>query len=256
MEYLRMQDNLSIKIDARGGIDDTLSAIQCCPRSAAILEISGGPQDALCDFYEELARGLGDIRAGHAANYLDTAVSISRDIKPNATEDHFFCSTTMQPYHTDMAYVPDDEAGDWLILYCIKPSLLGGSTRVLSVNTLASVMEQFAPSLLRELSTDITWVYRKGAETIFHSKPILSEGLINWNYWQISRQGNSEEALSVCDRFFEFLSSKIEGANIYDVSKKWNAGDALLIRDREALHGRDAFFGDRWLKDHIIRSVS
>lgn len=234
------------------GVDGLVEQITECWDDAEIFDISGITVENIQEFYEQVASRLGVIRAGYSANNLDTKFALSRDIKPTTAAEHFFSATTRQPLHTDMAYVPADEAGDWLILYCMQPSDFGGNTRAITVKTLREIMSTYAPDLLADIQIDVMWKYEKEDGAIVHSKPILAGDSINWNYWQIDREANDPDVLETCRRFFDFLEAKIENGNIYDYSKRWAVGDALLINEKKALHGRDAFLGDRWLKDHIF----
>lgn len=204
--------------------------------------------------YENLAETLGEIRLCHPVNDKTTKFSKSRDIKYNPGIYHYFASNTRQPLHTDYAYYHKDENPDWLMLYCIQPSEYGGKTHLLSVNTLINIMEKYNPELLKTLynTTNVKWKYTGEDGDKLHTKPFLKNGLINWNYWQVKEEFNTKEVMEVKEKFFNFLENIIVDGSMYDFSKTWKPGDCIIFNDKHTLHGRDAFLGERWLKDHAF----
>jgi alpha-ketoglutarate-dependent taurine dioxygenase len=202
--------------------------------------------------YENLAQALGSIRLCHPVNNKNTKFSNSRDIKYDPNIPHFFASNTRQPLHTDYAYYESAESPDWLMLYCLKPSKYGGTTDILTLDTLKEVMRTYNPKLLKDIEIDIVWSYNGLDGDKIHTKPILDNDKINWNYWQIKKDLNSDSAMKIREEFFRFLEEIITEARIYDFSKKWQSGDCVIFRDSTNLHGRSAFLGDRWLKDHAF----
>jgi hypothetical protein len=125
-------------------------------------------------------------------------------------------------------------------------------THVLTSETLTDIMKKFQPELLKKLSIEIAWKYTGIDGDKTHVKHILKDKRINWNYWQIKDDLNTEQAMKIRGEFFDFLEKVIVDGAIYDFSKQWNKGDCLLINDHYCLHSRDAFLGDRWLKDHVF----
>lgn len=202
--------------------------------------------------YEELAEHLGEIRLCHSANDKNTAFSKSRDIKPDPNLPHYFASNTRQPLHTDYAYYESSESPEWLMLYCIKPSDLGGKTHLISTATLDNILSKYNPTLLEDIKTDITWMYTGDDGDKMHKKPIYEDGKINWNYWQIKEEFNDEKIMNIRTDFHNFLEDYIVSGGIYDFSKTWKSGDCIIFNDKYNLHCRDAFLGDRWLKDHAF----
>ena len=212
------------------------------------------PELHYVEFYEKLAKSIGNIRNCRAVNDKKSNYSLSRDIKPNPDLNHYFASNTRQPLHTDYAYYEKSKSPEWLLLYCLKNSKYGGKTNILSSKKLLTILKCYKPELINKLDIDINWLYRGPNGDKIHKKPILHDTFINWNYWQIKSKYNDSSTMHVVNEFFEFLEDIIVSGNIYDFSKKWSIGDCLIFNDRINLHGRDAFVGDRWLKDHAIYS--
>ena len=203
--------------------------------------------------YENIAESLGTIRLCHSVNGKTTKFSKSRDIKPNPDLYHYFAANTRQPLHTDYAYYKQDEAPEWLMLYCMSPSEFGGKTHLLSTQTLTTILKKYDPTLLEDIKANVKWEYTGDDGDKIHQKPIFNGKQINWNYWQIKEELNSKKVMKTREKFFNFLEKKIVDGGIYDFSKIWNVGDCLIFNDRLMLHGRDAFLGNkRWLKDHAF----
>lgn len=204
-------------------------------------------------FYEDLANKLGVIQDCRPVNSKDKAFSKTRDIRYEPSDYHFYAANTRQPLHTDHAYYPEKKSPDWAMLYCLGTSEFGGSTRFLTVENLRKIMKKYNNTLLSKLSKEVTWRYIGDGENEIHHKPILSGERINWNYWQIKSDLNDEKIIKIANEFFEFLENVIEDGNIFDFSKIWARGDAVICNDKKVLHGRDAFLGnDRWLKYHAF----
>ena len=205
--------------------------------------------------YENVAESLiGRIRLCHPVNDKSTEFSKSRDVKPNPKLYHYFASNTRQPLHTDYSYYELSDSPDWLMLYCMYPSEYGGETQLLSNITLKKILEKYNPDLLSKMHTDITYKYNGIDGDKTHQKQLFDGRFINWNYWQIKKELNSEETMKIREELFEFLEKVIVSGGIYDLSKKWNTGDCVIFNDHLTLHGRSAFLGDRWLKDHAVFS--
>jgi len=236
--------------DGKGDLNDKIDNVW---GKYVAYHIFNVPNADYVKLYEDLAERLGDIRACHSANDKKTQFSKSRDIKPDPDLYHYFASTTRQPLHTDYSYYESSEAPDWLMLYCIKPSELGGQTHLLSTATLESILKKYNPKLLEKIRVNVTWKYNGNDGDKIHQKPIYDGKFINWNYWQIKEELNDLSVMNVRQEFFDFLEKVIVDGNIYDFSKTWNTGDCIIFNDHLALHGRDAFLGnERWLKDHAF----
>lgn len=203
-------------------------------------------------FYEELASRIGKIRSCNAVNDEEAVYSKSRDIKPSASARHFYASNTRQPLHTDYAYYPAELSPEWLMLYCIQPSEYGGRTQLISVEVLCKILNKYNPKLLKSLDVLVTWRFKEQGREVIHEKPILHDGKINWNYWQIDEELNPQSVINVKQDFFEFLEKVVEDGRMQEVSHQWSSNDCLIFNDQRVLHGRSAFLGQRWLKDHAL----
>lgn len=220
-----------------------------------VYHIHNVPETDYIKLYENLAENLGEIRLCHTVNdkTRKSKFSKSRDIKPNPKLYHYYTSTTRQPLHTDYAYYRQDEAPEWLMLYCLETSEYGGKTHLLSTQTLNTILEKYSPKLLEKIKTDVKWEYLGDDGDKVHSKPLYDGFNINWNYWQIKKEYNDENVMNIREEFFNFLEKVIVDGSIYDFSKIWKKGDCIIFNDRNVLHGRDAFLGNnRWLKDHAF----
>ena len=209
-------------------------------------------EENLEDTYEKLAESLGNIRLCPTAN--GGPLVKSRDIKVDKDLYKYFASNTKQPLHTDYAYYPEKESPDWLMLYCKSPSEYGGKTHLLSSKSLIKILKKYNPKLLKEIHLDVNWVYLQESGDKIHSRPILNGNKINWNYFQIKDELNTKEVIKVREDFFQFLEKNIVDGAMYDFSKIWKSGDCIIFNDKFIMHGRDAFLGERWLKDHAFYS--
>lgn len=246
-------NNPVFEVDGSIGLNEIINVLQKSWNNYSIYHIYNVEETDYEKFYEDLASKLGTIQDCRPVNSKDKAFSKTRDIKHDPSDYHFYAANTRQPLHTDHAYYPENKSPDWAMLYCLDKSEFGGSTRFLTSSKLVKILEKYNPNLLSKLSTDVKWQYIGEDENEFHCKPILVGERINWNYWQIKKDLNNKEVIKIADEFFEFLEEVIEDGNIFDVSKVWARGDAVICNDKKVLHGRDAFLGnDRWLKYHAF----
>jgi len=251
-EFVFNKVDFILEIDGSRGLNNIPKIIQNSLGDYFAYHLYNLPKIDSKTFYEELAGALGTVRSCHPINDKSKKYSNSRDIRPDPSLYHFYASNTRQPLHTDGAYYPEESAPEWLMLYCLIPSTYGGKTHILTVKTLIDILLKFKPDLMEKLGVEVVWSYTGIDGDVVHSKPILKDGQINWNYWQIKPELNTPEVIEIRDEFFKFLEDIIVDGGIYDFSKSWKKGDALIINDKYSLHGRDAFLGDRWLKDHIV----
>lgn len=247
-----LYNNNILEIDGRKGLKYVSEQLHESWDSYPIYHIYNVAETDFVSAYESLAEELGIIEECRPVNDKSKKISKSRDIRPDASLNHYYAANIRQPLHTDYSYFPDKKAPDWLLMYCLTPSELGGKTRFLTAQKLRKILEKYNPSLLEKLSIEITWNFVGDDGDEIHRKPILVDERINWNYWQIKADLNTKKVMEVREEFFQFLEQVIVAGSIYDFSKVWKRGDVMIFNDKKILHGRDAFLGDRWLKDHAL----
>ena len=247
-----LSNNNILEIDGEKGLGYVTNELQKSWGEYPIYHIYNVAETDFVLVYENLASELGVIEECRPVNDKSKKASKSRDIRPDPTLYHYYSTNSRQPLHTDYSYFPDSKSPDWLFMYCLTPSDLGGKTRFLTARTLRNILEKYNPALLEKLSVEITWSFVGDNGNEIHSKPILIGERINWNYWQIKSELNSKEVMEIREEFFKFLEQMIVAGSIYDFSKIWKRGDVMIFNDKKILHGRDSFLGDRWLKDHAL----
>lgn len=245
-------NNITLEIDGTKGKDYIVNSLQKDWGKYIIYHVKNVSETDYISFYENLASKLGRIEDCRPVNEKSKNFSKSRDIRPDPDVYHFYAANTRQPLHTDYAYFPSEKSPDWVLMYCLEPSELGGTTRFISANKLKKIMKKYNPSLLEKLSVEVTWSYVGEDGDEIHQKPIMIDERINWNYWQIKSNLNSKFIMEIREEFFKFLEDAIMAGGIYDFSKVWNRGDVVIFNDKKTLHGRDSFLGNRWLKDHAM----
>jgi len=243
-----ISNNIILEINGDKGLDYIANSLQLEWGKYQVYNIINVPKTDYALFYENLATQLGTIEACRPVNDKSKEFSKSRDIKPDPSVYHFYAAKTRQPLHTDHAHYPLSQSPDWVYMYCLEASDFGGTTRILSLSKLKKIMEQYNPKLLEKLSINASYGYVGPNGDEIHTKPILFNDIINWNYWQIKPKINSKEVLKVREEFFRFLEDVIGDGCMYDFSKIWSKGDLIIFNDKKVMHGRDAFLGDRWLK--------
>jgi hypothetical protein len=70
--------------------------------------------------------------------------------------------------------------------------------------------------------------------------------LFCWSNNRISKS-NTEEAITLCKHFHEFLEAKVIRGGLA-VPVNLRSGEALIFQDKRFLHGRNGFYGNRFLK--------
>ena len=245
-------NNFIFQIDGSKGLNAIRDELKSSWGDYLMYHVYDVAETDYVSFYEDLSGHLGIIEECRPVNDKSKIFSKSRDIRPNPDLYHFYAANTRQPLHSDYAYFPVNNSPDWVLMYCLKPSEFGGTTRFLSAFTLRQIMEKYNPELLEKLSIEVTWSYVGANGDELHKKSILKEDRINWNYWQIKPELNDEKVINIRNDFFEFLENVVTDGSIYDFSKVWKRGDVIIWNDKKMLHGRDAFLGDRWLKDHAL----
>ena len=211
--------------------------------------------NTIINFYQKIMGDLGELVNCHPVNDKTKSFSNSRDIKYIPNSNHFYSSNIRQPLHNDYAYYPDNISPDWLLLFCLEKSEYGGFTSLIDNNYLISILKKYNPLLLDKImNIELTYRYEdiEKGEIKHNNLLVDSNNIMNWNYFQIKDEYNTDEAISIRNEFFKFLEKIITDGDIHTIKKDWISGDGLLFNDHLTLHQRTSFLGSRWLKDFAI----
>lgn len=151
-------------------------------------------------------------------------------------------SANAQPLHTDGSYIPDFPNSSFLA--CVANSGEGGETVFIDSLVLVEVLAEEAPELLQAIQSHKVLHSRSGDQ---RSEEILKElkgnWLLNWNYYCVS-DDNSKEVICLSEDFQQFLLNS-KGVEQSLVNVKLEPGQAVMWKDSEVLHGRNAFSADK-----------
>jgi alpha-ketoglutarate-dependent taurine dioxygenase len=147
-------------------------------------------------------------------------------------------SSNAQPLHTDGSYIPDFPNAT--LLSCVANAGEGGETTFIDAADVVAALEAEDPGLLRELMTTDMPHARSGdsrTERIIEKRD--GKYLVNWNYYCVAPTATGEQR-ALADRFFAFLD---KSPMVRERTKGvlLTPGDAVTWKDREVLHGRNAF---------------
>jgi hypothetical protein len=122
---------------------------------------------------------------------------------------------------------------------CVRNAAHGGETVFLDSVDLVRILKDEAPDLLASVkSTKVTHA-RSGDTRVL---PIIRDDngvtKVNWNYYCVA--DDRAEILALREEFFRFIQCS-PGVKAKLVGVKLNTGDAVVWRDDEVLHGRNAF---------------
>ena len=151
-------------------------------------------------------------------------------------------SANAQPLHTDGSYIP--EFPNATLMACVTNAGEGGETTFISSEAVISCLEAENPELLRKLMATEILHSRSGDSRCARVIETSSyPAKLNWNYYCLSDELNDAQKV-IGEEFFQYLgSSQIVRDNILEV--KLGAGDAVVWKDREVLHGRNEFKATR-----------
>ena len=141
-----------------------------------------------------------------------------------------------QPLHTDGAYLPEAEAGEFVLFYMAKQAQTGGGSLFIDADTLAVHAAAEAPALLKAL---MTIPVQFGKKDFVRVAPILQykgdQLKINWNYYRVlPDQGKTVTRLK--EEFQIFLNYLTDNHRILEFTM--HDGDVVLFKDQDVLHGR------------------
>lgn len=152
--------------------------------------------------------------------------------------DAYRHSANAQPLHTDGSYIPNFPNAT--ILGCVANAGEGGETIFIDADDLMSAMRDEAPDLLEGLSSYEMPHERSGdrrAEKVIEQND--EKTLVNWNYYCVD-QHIDHEGRALAEKLFPYLQNS-EQVKKNIVGVKLAPGDAVVWKDREVLHGRNAF---------------
>jgi len=221
-------------------------------------EMIDAPFSDHAEFYMQLSKKIGyfpfmDEDPITAKLSMDTWMEI-RYTEERKKEAYKF-SNLSHPLHTDYCDIPWDFIDlEWSCLYCVNPADIGGGTLAVDPEMLIDILQTREPDLYSDLIS-IPVIFER-SEAIFGSNAstIISYDEIGplfcWNHSRVA-VGNTPEAKSLCDRFNDFLVTRILGGGLA-VPVHLKKGEALIFQDKRFLHGRSSFYGNRFLKKSPI----
>jgi alpha-ketoglutarate-dependent taurine dioxygenase len=196
------------------------------------------------NFYEGLFPLLGtprplaeDVTAGGRDEQRTGEIWMEIRYDP-AFPDAYRHSPNPQPLHTDGSYIPTFPNSS--LLACVANADEGGETTFINVQDLVDAMEIEDPELLGLLRSTPVPHSRSGDRRVSH---ILEESegqtKIYWNYYCVAEDVETD-ARDLADRFHTYLLNSPLVLSKTSATKL-RPGDAVLWKDDEVLHGRNAF---------------
>lgn len=245
---------------AEGSEADTFAQLRAAWEQSAnkVFLIRGGPADepSMRSLYE---RHLADIGTAH---YLAEDVTLGdresqrsgglwTDVRydPNHP-DAYRHSPNAQPLHTDGSYVASYPNATMML--CFAAAGEGGETIFIAADDLVDALATEAPDLLDALDDHDLAHARSGDRRV---EPVIDRSgaptLVNWNYYCVADDVDERDA-ALRERYFDFLANS---SAIRDrlLEIRMQPGDAVLWKDREVLHGRNAFSGHETSIRHLTK---
>jgi alpha-ketoglutarate-dependent taurine dioxygenase len=215
-------------------------------RTCKVIHIKapGLTEELVRDFYEDLLSNLGtplyiaeDVRAGDRNSQRISALWTEVRFDPTLPLGYRH-SNNAQPLHTDGSYVSAYPNGS--LMCCVRNKSVGGETIFIDASDLVQVLQEEAPDLLAALKSVLVTHARSGdSRTLLVIRPDNDRIRLNWNYYCVA-EDSSNEVQALRERFFQFLGSS-PGVRRALVSLRLDTGDAVIWKDDEVLHGRNAF---------------
>jgi alpha-ketoglutarate-dependent taurine dioxygenase len=213
-----------------------------------VVHLRGVPKGVdYISFYTDIVDSIGkvvnvgeDSETGNLTNERWTDVRYVKEM-----DGTFRHSNTRQPLHTDAAYT--EFRFDINFFFCIENAEVGGATTFIDGVYLLSLLKKFEPALLEELTnTDV--LFQKGNGSVKVKKIIDLSGEkyeLNWNSFRIADE-NTGDVKDLCKKFQDFLEMKIVSGGLL-TPIYLQPGECLFFHDDKVLHGRNSFYGDRYL---------
>ncbi|TAE38094.1 MAG: hypothetical protein EAZ70_08500 [Runella slithyformis] len=199
------------------------------------------------EFYSKLSETIGRIQAADedlATGKLTGNRWIDITYNPEIP-DRYRSSKTGQPLHTDDSYI--ELYGEVAVnfFFCDSRAKFGGATTFFDLPDLVACLQlDGEDELMAELMQTEVVFSKGGARKVRKILDQDSEGyLANWNYFCIDRQENSAAVLDLCERFHQFLETRVVASGI-TTACQLEKGEAVFFHDDRVIHGRNAFFAE------------
>ena len=152
--------------------------------------------------------------------------------------DAYRHSANAQPLHTDGSYVSGFPNASFMC--CVANASQGGETVFLDSELLVKILQEEDPNLLSNLQ-EITIPHARSGDR--RNLPVLrheqGSWRVNWNYYCVDPDIDAS-VLKLRETFQQFLLNS-PGVRKGLVPIKLQPGDAVVWKDEELLHGRNAF---------------
>lgn len=208
------------------------------------LQISDLTPENVLDFYNYLLPQIGtpytlaeDVKAGDRTKQRTGKVWMEVRYDPSYP-DAYRHSANAQPLHTDGSYISNFPNAT--LMCCVANASDGGETVFLDSDILVKILQAENPDLLSDLQK-ITLPHARSGDS--RNLPVLryEQGIwrVNWNYYCVDTYADTH-VLKLRETFQQFL---LHSPAICEalIPIKLQSGDAVVWKDDELLHGRNAF---------------
>ena len=151
-------------------------------------------------------------------------------------------SSSPQPLHTDGSYIK--KYSNSTLMCCVKNNAKKGETTFVSAFHIIKILKKKNKNLLNDILKYRVVHSRSGdtkkSKILYRSKNIWK---LNWNFFCIKKKQKSK-IKKMINEFKLFLDNDLDiKANTLQIKMK--AGDALIWKDSEILHGRNGFTANK-----------
>lgn len=228
-------------------IDALLNFWENADLKVFVLTATSQPED-VGQFYDRLLPALGtpvpiaeDVRVGDRDHQRTGQIWMEVKYDPQF-QNAYRHSSNAQPLHTDGSYVA--AYPNATLMACEASAGAGGETTFLDGKRLIETLRAEAPQLLAELSSTILPHARSGDRRDLPAVRLDGDRvLLNWNYYCVDSHAR-REVVELSKRFQQFLQESA-GVRQHTIAVKLARGDAVVWKDEEILHGRNAFHAEK-----------